>query len=189
MTPLSRQVMTKTIHRAILEYQHTHSSVGGASPKSPLDLRVRKMDSSTEMNPSKIAKADKSVDKADKSLKNGDENRLMSASAVNKSNSFDTNGRISPLETVYEQEKDAIDDIEHDNYISNSYAIIEVLNESKAVIDAPISSEPISETPVLVSRKLSAERLSNDERFDGDIWYTPKEFVQSKVIENIEVRI
>lgn len=39
MTPLTRQVMTKSIHRAILEYQHAHNGPV-MSPRSPLDLRT-----------------------------------------------------------------------------------------------------------------------------------------------------
>lgn len=37
MTPLTRQVMTKSIHRAILEYQQCGTVL---SPRSPLDLRT-----------------------------------------------------------------------------------------------------------------------------------------------------
>ncbi|XP_031623405.1 mitosis initiation protein fs(1)Ya isoform X4 [Contarinia nasturtii] len=40
VTPLTRQVMTKSIHRAILEYQNSQHGIA-VSPKSPLDLRMR----------------------------------------------------------------------------------------------------------------------------------------------------
>lgn len=170
MTPLTRQVMTKSIHRAILEYQqHTHNGVGSASPKSPLDLRVRK---NTE-SPSRIAK------NSHKSSNSGEN--------IIRSNSLDSNLRLSPLETVYEQDKDTGDDVEYENVISKNYDIIEVSNEHHVIANGPMSSNPIGETPVLVSRKLSVERTTNVEPFDGDIWYTPKECVQSKIVENIEV--
>lgn len=185
MTPLTRQVMTKSIHRAILEYQHTHNGTSIGSPKSPLDLRVRRTVSFGEKSPSKHGKT------ADKSNRIADNNR--SSSAIIKSNSLDSNSKLMPLETVYEQEKDgtvdAVDGSEYGNCISSSYEVIEVTNENQAIthLSAP-DDQPIGETPVLVSRKLSAERISGTENLDRDVWYTPKEFVQSKFIENIEVR-
>lgn len=173
MTPLTRQVMTKSIHRAILEY-HTHSGVGNGSPKSPLDLRVRKNVSYTEMSPSQSAKT------TDKLFKFGEN--------ITRSNSMDSNSRHSLLETVYEQDKDTVDDFDYGNVISKNNDIIEVSNGNHVIANGPMSSDPIVETPVLVSRKLSAERMTNEESCDSDVWYTPKEFVQSKIVENIEVR-
>lgn len=185
MTPLTRQVMTKSIHRAILEYQHSHNGSSIGSPKSPLDLRVRRNVSFGEKSPSRNGKTD------DKSTKIDNDNRSTSTALI-KSNSLDSNSRLSPLETVYEQEKDAndveaADGFELGNCISSSYEVIEVTNEKQAFVHGPASDAPISETPVLVSRKLSAERIGATEHFDGDVWYTPKEFVQSKIVENIEV--
>lgn len=48
-TPLTRQVMTKSIHRAILEYQHSQNGVI-TTPKSPLDLRVKSVNRDTTEN-------------------------------------------------------------------------------------------------------------------------------------------
>lgn len=184
MTPLTRQVMTKSIHRAILEYQHSHNGSSIGSPKSPLDLRVRRNVSYGEKSPSRNEKTN------DKSTKIDDDNRSTSTALI-KSNSLDSNSRLSPLETVYEQEKDAnvesINGFELGNCISSSYEVIEVTNENQAFVHGPASDAPISETPILVSRKLSAERIGATEHLDRDVWYTPKEFLQSKIVENIEV--
>lgn len=104
-TPLTRQVMTKSIHRAILEYQH--SQIGGVlSPKSPLDLRVR--------------------------------------STVTR----------DATEKCSEGEGSAV--------------------------KSPMPHQPMSSI-------LHEEKLNGAD--DMEVWFTPKEYVQSKVIENIEVRM
>lgn len=96
VTPLTRQLMTKSIHRAILEYQNTQHGIA-VSPKSPLDLRVRGRDiSKMENHSSKTIK--KCVEKL--SPKFIDKSSI-STSIVVKSNSLDSNSRHSSLETVY----------------------------------------------------------------------------------------
>lgn len=183
--------MTKSIHRAILEYQTHHGAPG--SPKSPLDLRVRA--AVTREPPTKDDKDQKS--QSTEKIHHHHQHQLnrsnTSPAAILQSNSLESMVRASPLETVYEQEKDANTD-ELDNYersrgnASNSYAIVELTDDNQVIINGASASDPIGDTPVLVSRKLSSEKISIVDHYDGDIWYTPKECVQSKVIENIEVR-
>lgn len=185
MTPLTRQVMTKSIHRAILEYQQSHHPAP-SSPRSPLDLRVR---STITRNSKDINQSiNKNYQQSSKSI----EHNHISPSKVFKSNSLDSNSRTSALETVYEQEKDAKTDepdiSSHGNGVtSNSYAIVEVSADNEIIINGPIASDLIGETPVSVSRKLSSEKLCAVDNYDSEIWYTPKEYVQSRVVENIEV--
>lgn len=185
MTPLTRQVMTKSIHRAILEYQQSHHPAP-SSPKSPLDLRVR---STITRNSKDINQStNKNYQQSSKSI----EHSHISPSKIFKSNSLDSNSRTSALETVYEQEKDAKTDEQdisrHGNDVtSNSYAIVEVSADNEIIVNGPIASDLIGETPVLVSRKLSSEKLCAVDNCDSEIWYTPKEYVQSRVVENIEV--
>lgn len=180
MTPLTRQVMAKSIHRAIIEYQSP------LDPKSPLDLRVR---AAIYRDSRSLSTGEKGSSKSgmciDKTLKT-DDSYHKSSSAVFKSSSSDSNSRLSPLETVYEQEKDTNtetpDDLVHGNCVNTNYEAIEVSNVNNA-----ISIAPIGETPILVSRKLSTERFCGADYSDNEVWYTPKEFVQSRMVENIEV--
>lgn len=169
MTPLTRQVMTKNIHRAILEFHSQNAIV--LSPKSPLDLRVRP-----------------SIREARNSPKMCDQNRHLS---LMRSNSLDSNARMSPLETVYEQDRDAIgelsDNAEHDVDISSNCKILEISSDNQVIVTGLSASDPISDTPVAVSRKLSTELKSGIVQNDGDTWYTPKQFMHANVIENIEV--
>lgn len=180
VTPLTRQVMTKSIHRAILEYQHSqHGAM--LSPKSPLDLRVR---------PTIIAtvntRGTESKTKQLTQVEIADKNR-MTTSSIHKSNSMEC--RTSALETVYEQDKDsnaadpAIDGFDQNNYVQ----IVEQSNHDHSIVNELLTSEPIGETPVLVSQKLSNEKFGTTDNGDHEVWYTPKEFVQTKIIENIEV--
>lgn len=158
-TPLTRQVMTKSIHRAILEYQHSHGQP--SSPKSPLDLRIRVGRNKDE---TKLVKD--SPQKID--------NSRSSSQTVRSAEHSHGRGNTSPLETVYEQEKESfVSGSTNKNY--SNLQIIEVT-----------SNNEIAETPVLISRKLSTEQFGVD-NFDKEIWFTPKEYVQSKVIENLEV--
>lgn len=174
-TPLTRQVMTKSIHRAILEYQHSQHGVA-ISPKSPLDLRVRSAVYRVNKDHSKSMKCE------EKSLKFHHDRSVSSAI---KSNSIDSNSR---LETVYEQEKDSNTNTEKSEHsIDINRKVVEVSIE-RSKVSATDLLEQIQETPVLVSRKFSGEKLNGvDEYVDPDVWYTPKEYVQSKLIENIEV--
>lgn len=192
MTPLTRQVMTKSIHRAILEYQQSNNESTG-SPKSPLDLRVRTSVIRSSSKDCQKQPNDSSAEKIhQKSIKSANRSNF-SSSAVAKSNSLESNSKMSPLETVYEQEKDAradeLDGCDHGNVdvVSNSYAVVAFTNDKQIIFNGPSGCEPIGETPVLVSRKSSSEKISSTNHFDNEIWYTPKEFVQSKVVENIEV--
>lgn len=184
MTPLTRQVMTKSIHRAILEFHSQNAIV--LSPKSPLDLRVR---------PS-IREARNGEKNASAALNGGgghspkmcEQNRHLS---LMRSNSLDSNARMSPLETVYEQDRDATgelsDNAEHDVDISSNCKILEISSDNQVIVTGLSASDPISDTPVAVSRKLSTELKSGIVQNDGDTWYTPKQFMHANVIENIEV--
>lgn len=71
--------------------------------------------------------------------------------------------------------------------------MVEVLSNDQSVVNEPLlTSESIKETPVLVSRKLSSEKITKEfKNYDTEVWFTPKEFVQTntKVVENIDVRI
>lgn len=60
ITPLTRQVMTKSIHRAILEYQNTYNGPM-PSPRSPLDLRTSFV----------IRREVRSPDESSKAIENG----------------------------------------------------------------------------------------------------------------------
>lgn len=179
VTPLTRQVMTKSIHRAILEYQHSqHGAM--LSPKSPLDLRVRPTivaavnTRDTESKTEQLAP----VGLPDK--------RSLSTSAVLKSNSMEC--RTGALETVYEQEKDSnVADPATDAFDQQNFVQIVEQSNDHSIVNELLTAEPIGETPVLVSRKLSSEKISTADNGDHEVWYTPKEFVQTKVIENIEV--
>lgn len=175
-TPLTRQVMTKSIHRAILEYQHSQN-VSVITPKSPLDLRVRStvIRDTTEKNHCDGERG------SDKSTMSCGKYNIASLGTV-KSHSVELN---SKLETVYEQAKDVDSktpenfDCKNDDDIN--YEIVKISNEQSIVHE---SLEAIGETPVLVSRKLSEENGAND----PEVWFTPKEYSQSKVFENIEVQ-
>lgn len=168
--------MTKSIHRAILEYQHSQHGVT-FSPKSPLDLRVRSVVFRDNEDHCKVNNSPLRSRKRDE--KQIQEKNLTVASFI-KSNTIDSSSR---LETVYEQEKDTNTEIIGD-VISNQDKIIKMSIIQKNVATEVL--EPIRETPMPVSRNLTTEKLNGDEH-DADIWYTPKEYIQSKVIKNIEV--
>lgn len=181
MTPLTRQVMTKSIHRAILEYQHSHHGAI-VSPKSPLDLRVR----------ASVLREGNGHNSKTENLapKSADKSRASSTSIVSKADSVES--KVSPLETVYEQEKDAnayeSEDFDYGNYVTHdAFDVIKNANPEQSIVNELLSADPIGETPVLVSRKLSNEKIGGADKSNREIWYTPKEFVQARVIENIEV--
>lgn len=181
VTPLTRQVMTKSIHRAILEYQNSQHGIA-VSPKSPLDLRVRGRDISKVENDSlKTTKCDERSSKS-----------CISTSLIIKSDSLESNSILSPLETVYEQDRDANAEssecYERECCFSSNYEIVEYSNHDQSVVNEPSIPVSIQETPVLVSRKLSGEIISDDNNVDPEIWYTPKEYLQTEVIENMDVR-
>ncbi|XP_031623403.1 mitosis initiation protein fs(1)Ya isoform X2 [Contarinia nasturtii] len=185
VTPLTRQVMTKSIHRAILEYQNSQHGIA-VSPKSPLDLRMRGREIlKMENTSSKTVKCEKRSPKViDKSS--------ISTSIVVKSNSLDSNLRQSSLETVYEQDKDANVETfgcyERECCVSSNYEVVEVLSDQSIINEPLLTSESIKETPVLVSRKLSSEKIVKEvKNIDPEIWFTPKEFAQTKLVENIDI--
>lgn len=159
MTPLTRQVMTKSIHRAILEYQHAQCGTAVVSPRSPLDLRT-----------SFVIRRDTS--------KNTSGVFVLSPESEEK--------EISPkvrskLETVYENGKDGNDEQKE---------IDEKQNTTIAVVQEDIHA--IKETPVAISRKLSAEKIDSGGCGNGEVWFTPKEVVPSTKmieIENDKVKI
>lgn len=195
MTPLTRQVMTKSIHRAILEYQHTQS-LHAVSPKSPLDLRMQQaIYRSRNRTPVKcLMKTEQQH--LDKSLGNSQyTSTSMSSSSSAKTTTTTTttvtttvknaqgNHSSRPsntLETVYEQEKDAHSETSEHIESNNGQQL-----ESRS--DGPPSKcDPIVETPIPLSRRKCIDP-EESQSFDNDIWYTPKESIQTDVTENIEV--
>lgn len=183
VTPLTRQLMTKSIHRAILEYQHTQS-VCGLSPKSPLDLRVRTaIYRGRGGTPVKcLMETEQRLDKSLKIDANGQSVTTTTTITTTITNKQEQSARQpSTLETVYEQDKDPHADT-HDN---NEHAISE-MGANDNVANGPSTSDAIAVTPILLSRRKSMETFDGA---DSEIWYTPKEFVQTNLIENIEVKL
>lgn len=188
VTPLTRQVMTKSIHRAILEYQHTQSLSGTVSPKSPLDLRVRA--AGRNGTPVKcLMKTEQRLDQSVKINSNGCASASMSSSTTTTTtvrttlmNTQDHGSRLpNTLETVYEQEKDAN---------SETFEQIESkCGKNANVLDGPSKCEPIAETPIPLSRRKSSDTTDASENSDSEVWYTPKEFIQTDLIEKIEVNL
>lgn len=196
VTPLTRQVMTKSIHRAILEYQHTQS-LNAASPKSPLDLRMQQaIYRSRNRTPVKcLVKTEQHIDKSMRVNGNG---RSMSTSMSSLSTTATTtvtttvattiknaqgnqSSRLpNTLETVYEHEKD-VNSETFEHIESNNGGTDNLLD------GLPSKCDPIVETPILVSRRSCINTPDRSENVDSEVWYTPKEFVQTDVIENIEV--
>lgn len=169
VTPLTRQVMAKSIHRAILEYQHTQNRCV-SSPKSPLDLRVRAAISRGRGGggggtPVKCQM--KTEHRLDKSLNIDGNSHSASVTTTTTITTTITNKQDSKapntLETVYEHEKNHIFDTLDNNEQNNV------------------------DTPMLLSRKKCIES-ANGSTSENDVWYTPKEYVQTNVIENVEVQ-
>lgn len=195
VTPLTRQVMTKSIHRAILEYQHTQS-LNAASPKSPLDLRMQQaIYRSRNRTPVKcLVKSDQQIDK---SARINGKSRSMSTSMSSSSTTATTtvttttvattiknaqsnqSSRLpNTLETLYEHEKDA-NSVTFEFNESNK-------GETDDLPDAlPSKCDAIFKTPT--SRRTCISTPDDAEKIDSEVWYTPNEFIQSNVIENVEV--
>lgn len=192
VTPLTRQVMTKSFHRAILEYQHTQSMCA-VSPKSPLDLRVRAaIYRGRNGTPVKcFMKTEQHRDKSLKTDSNGHTSASLSSSTMSTTTTTtkvtttvmnttqDHSSRLpNTLETVYEQEKDANSEtLEH----------IESNGENDGVLNGPLNCDSIAETPILLAHRKSIDTTDGSENFDNEIWYTPKETIQTDLMENIEV--
>lgn len=181
VTPLTRQVMTKSIHRAILEYQHTQG-LGGASPKSPLDLRVRaaiyRGRNGTPINGKCLIKTEERHDKSSSTT------TKTTVTTTTITNTQDHSSRINTLETVYEQEKDTNSEA-HEPIESRS--LVRYVGTKKDMSLERLTCDPIAETPNMLSHKKSIETMGGSENCDNDIWYTPKEYIQTNMIENIEV--
>lgn len=128
MTPLTRQVMTKSIHRAILEYQHAHNGPI-MSPRSPLDLRTSFVIRREFGSPP--AKSSKPIENGHIDIK---------------------------LETVLEQIKDSKDDENKENnggvVSSGNNAKHNVTIDIGSCEDVPIKETPIAVPRKLSTEKL-----------------------------------
>lgn len=163
LTPLKRHVMAKTIHRAILQYQHSHG--GAQSPISPLDLRVRSALSRGPKCPRASCSPNTGCDKCtpDSNAKRG---HAMTA-------------RPHCLDTVFEQVK----------HIDGSPAKNELKNAPTAASRASGGRDNLIEaTPINTHKKppndLDICSTHND---NDDIWHTPNEFPKIPTIDNTEV--
>lgn len=158
LTPLTRQVMTKSIQRAILEYQqHTI-----ASPKSPLDLRV-----STVMR--RNSKCLQSVYSPEQ------EHSECLSMITNEENIQPSriNSKFGSLETVYEQIKGVN---------------VEPSDEQKCFqTEATDKLHSHDNQSSAVSLRESNELHGSRDLNESDIWYTPKEYPLITPNANIEV--
>lgn len=208
VTPLTRQVMTKSIHRAILEYQHTQS-LSAASPKSPLDLRMQQAIYRSR-NRTPVRCLMKSEQHIDKSLRvNGNSRSTSTSKSTSTSTSMSSSATTATttvttttvattiknaqgnqssrlpntLETVYEHEKDANSETFEHRKANNG--------EMDHLLDAlPSTCDAIVETPILLSRRSCLNTPENgSENVDSEVWYTPNEFIQTDVIENFAVSL
>lgn len=83
------------------------------------------------------------------------------------------------LETVYEQERDTIPEI--------SESIEQKSLMRYKASDGSSSYDPIAQTPISLSRRMSIETMNGSENYDNEVWYTPREYMPTNLIENIEV--
>lgn len=160
MTPLTRQVMTKSIHRAIKEYQHANNG-SMMSPRSPLDLRTSFVIRREIGSPNKSPKLSKSP-KSPKTIENGN------------------NG--TKLKIIMEQIKDSND---NENKENNDGAVssVNIAKHNDSIDIGACKTMPIEETPIAISRKLSNEKLVSSS--DGEIWHTPKEIAPPMVKDEV----
>lgn len=158
LTPLTRQVMTKSIQRAILEYQqHTITS-----PKSPLDLRV-----STVMR--RNSKCLQSVYSPES------EHSDCLSMITNEENIQPSriNSKFGSLETVYEQIKGVN---------------VELCDDQKCFqTEATDKLQSHDNQSSVVSLRESNELHGSRDLNESDIWYTPKEYPLITPNANIEV--
>lgn len=191
VTPLTRQVMTKSIHRAILEYQHSQS-ICATSPKSPLDLRVRAAISRGRSG-TPVKCQMKTEHRFDESLTVDGNNHHQSLTTTTTTvtttitNKQEVSSKLTnTLETVYEQEKDPIADASENNEHKSMVPYNEEKNDIVSNGLSPIDSGTV--TPVMQTRKKINKPLNDTPNADSDVWYTPKEYAQTNVIENNEVK-
>lgn len=158
LTPLTRQIMTKSIQRAILEYQqHTITS-----PKSPLDLRVN-----TVMRRNSKCLQSVYSPESDHSVTN--EENIQPLSTNNKINS-----RFGSLETVYEQIKGVnVESCDEQKYVGTE--------------ETDKMQSYGNQTSAILLRE-SNELYESRDLNGSDIWYTPKEYPMIAPNANIEVK-
>lgn len=172
-TPL-RQVMSKSIQRAILEHASN-------SPKSPLDLRMSPVIRRTDFD--KISSPKRHSMKYQR-----DENTTPERSAV-KRRSIEMK-TSSMLETVYESARSTIDDVREGNNVNIEAVIIETTEakQSKNTINNSIEQKVSFETtPIFIGNVGSAITNDNDDdacvNSETDIWYTPSEAMPTMGME------
>lgn len=182
-TPL-RQVMSKSIQRAIRDTQNRYS-------KSPLDLRmspVVRRSCMENLSPSK-----RYTNKFPKAI---DESFTPEKIVTNRKRRSIELRSGSILETVYETAKasDITDECENSNDANNLRELsakdktlaTSRSNESANANDA--SNFPITETPVLGAMLNANNANGNDASYEiGDVWYTPCENIPIKEIDKPEV--
>lgn len=158
LTPLTRQIMTKSIQRAILEYQqHTITS-----PKSPLDLRVN-----TVMRRNSKCLQSVYSPESDHSVTN--EENIQPLSTNTKINS-----RFGSLETVYEQIKGVnVESCDEQKYVGTE--------------ETDKMQSYGNQTSAILLRE-SNELYESRDLNGSDIWYTPKEYPMIAPNANIEVK-
>lgn len=170
VTPL-RQVMSKSIQRAIREQIGTDTQL---SPKSPLDLRsspvIRRSSANKENTKQTPVQTSDHVTET-----NVQHKRLSSASMTS----------VSILETVYEQVN--ADVVHNKSQTSAKQTSLkeraidcEEISVQKQQIDVTI------ETPAIV-KKFSEEKNNNND-FSKEVWYTPAESLIAPIIESQEVK-
>lgn len=157
LTPLKRHVMAKSIHRAILQYQHSHG--GAQSPISPLDLRVR----SALSRGLKCPRANCSPNTGcDKCSPTSNAKRIHAITVKPHS-----------LDTVFEQ-------VKHIDGIPGASTGVSRADGSR---NNSLEATPLN-THKKPPNDLDLNRTHND---NDDIWHTPNEFPKIPAIDNTEV--
>lgn len=165
LTPLKRQVMTKSIHRAILQYQH--SQCGVVSPRSPLDLRVR----------SSLLRGLKHTCSPNKSGCN----KCSPATKAKRMHVIATKQTttIRSLDTVYEQ-------VKHGDGNAREKIVCSSAKETVQHVTKNNKHESIEATPLSAARTPSNEfnqctELMTD---NDEVWHTPNEFPKALTDDN-----
>lgn len=158
--------MTKSIHRAILEYQH--SQCGVLSPRSPLDLRVRSAlargPKCTRLNCSSKSRCNKCLPES-----TGKRVRLVSTKQSEMICSFDT---------VYKQVEPG-NGSHHNSFTSSTPDICDANKHANAIPTTP---------PRAIRNQL--ENVQHGELADGaEVWHTPSEHPIMPPIDNAEVMV
>lgn len=168
LTPLKRQVMTKSIHRAILQYQH--SQCGIESPRSPLDLRVR---SSLMRGPKHTCSPKSGCNKCSPATRS---KRLQVISTKQSTT-------IRSLDTVYEQVKRADGKAREKQVGTSSEEVNEMVANNK-------EHNAIEATPISTARNQLLEFNQCNELPDNDeIWHTPNEFIKGSTDDNTNAEV